>query len=1079
MHRTDKKSLSLNDLQPLHPNNPEMVIKLAISHRERGDSRLCRKLLSNILAHTPNHRGALLAMITTHAQQQEYKQALQYADVAIKMLPNDVGLTLRRAVLLRQLHRTNESILALKDLHSLHPDNPQVTIELAISYRSRGDRAACRTLLKNVLAHTPNHRGALLAMIATCAQLQDFKQALEYADEAIKIFPSDVDLALKRATLLRQLQRVDESILELENLHAQQVDNPQVAIELAISHRERGDNHLCQKLLQDVLTHTPNHRGALLATIATCIQLRDRIQALEYADKAIKALPNDLGLTLKRAVLLRQLQRVDESILALQDLHALHPDNSQVTFQLAISHRERGDSHLCQTLLNNVLTHTPNHRGALFAMIETCVQLQDHRRALEYADKANKVLPNDADLALKQAALLRQLQREDESMLALKKLHALHPDNSKIAVELATFHRERGDSVLCKRLLNKVLTHTPNHRGALLAMIATCVQLHDFKQALRYTDKALTAHPDDFGLTAKRATLLCKLNRVNESIEIIENLLKIHPDQLNLKKQLALFYRLNCEHLKSDNLILDFLSTPTSDKSVLLSKITAHLERCEFNLAVAICEKLIQQFPKDLEVQLLYADTLSQSHRYTEAVTIFNFLENYISDSTSFIIAKTMFLLDYKNPEYALKFLKACTNKNNHNNYIQIKLLELYIYYNKIDDAVKLITNSPKNSLILKHELNILLVLILLLNKQNSDAKNVLQRIQVRENPSSPRLLPWILKALENNEEATKIATQNIESATESIATSPDAHPGLDEPVMNTAKIQTPRYCDKNQQSSRALNIHTYLLKSLQGTVSPQYPVDRRALGIAWSFADQSKYSFADWTSKIIRSTSIINLFVDAVENTPEALDFLSDFILSPEVSILHNHYAHNKPFLIATSHFCIPWTLWWLANNFKRMRYIATINRFNSNNSITKNAITANFDNISIRKILNFLQHGGILAATIDANPALRLDFSTYKIGIGHICGRKVAITTLLPRLAWRKNMPIYWLQAKRANNHIAFDFELLASPLPEETKDAWCARWTATIAVKLEELICGHPENISLSSPIWPYLAHKEFLS
>jgi tetratricopeptide (TPR) repeat protein len=1021
-------------------------------------------------------KAEFLKKITTCAHQQDYKKALEHADEAIQNFPNDTAIAVRRAVLLRQIHRTEESIQELNRLHTLHPENSNILFEMAICHKENGNNETCLNLLNKVLAVKPDHRGALLLRITIYTQIKNFKQALECADEAVKILADDTVILLKKAVLLRQMNRLNESVEELEKLHSLNHDNPQIAFELATSHKENGNNEACLNLLKKVLAVKPDHRGALLQRIAVCSQEQNFKLALEYADNAIKILPDDLNAALRRAVLLRQTNRVAESFLELEKLHSLYPENPQITFELAVSHKSNGNDTECTDLLKKVLADKPDHRGALLQMIITYSQMQNFKLALEYADQAIRFLPNDTVIALRRAVLLRQVHRTEDSIQELEKLHSLDPDNPQITFELAVSHKENGNNTESLNLLEEVLAAAPHHQGALLERISTYELMNDFQQAFKYTEEAITVLPENQYFPMKKVILLQQLYQFDESIELLKKMLAANPDRLDLKERLALAYSMVDDYFESEKLMTDFLDTPTSNKTVRLRQIARHLYRAEFKKAVSLCEEVRQQFPEDLEVKLAYADALSQSRRFAEANTILDSLESDGVQNSNFADVKVRTLLAIENSEVALKWLRNYTKSHSSDKQILSKLLYMLIFYYKLDEAVDLIlTSSVKHCLFLPIQI-FMLAVVLLANDRKSEAEMILKSLTFPDYAITNRLLPWILKELGRNEEAKNTALQNIAISSNNPIVISENIPILNALGMNTENLENKLSCKNKVSASQISKMGDFLLKSFHGETSPFFPINRTILEIAWSFADQSAYVFEDWATKVAQATDFSILACKAFDSNPEALEAFSKIVDFPDLTILNERYQQRKPFLITTSHFGAPWSLWCLMKHFPEMHYLANYDYPLSNNPFTRNAESNNGDIKSLRKMTMLLKDGRSLAAAADFLPATTNLMPLQKSATGTLFGKKIQLPSILPRLAWRRNIPIYWLQAKAANGRIVYDFEPFPKPRAEDSQEIWCDRWADAFASKLGELVCAPPENISLATPSWQLLANNK---
>lgn len=225
----------------------------------------------------------------------------------------------------------------------------------------------------------------LLLAVGRAQKAHDYTGALQQVYAALEHHPDDLPLQMRKAVVLRQLQRNDEGISHLQKLLEQYPRNLAIKHTLAVSYRVAGNHDASLELINTVLEQQPNHRGALITVIDIANARQNFSDALRHADRAASVYPDDLSVQIKKAVALRGLRRHDEGIALLVALHAQNPHDQTVMLALATSHRAAGDSEASLAVFDAILAQQPNHHAALIAKIEGVSRQQDHATLSDFA----------------------------------------------------------------------------------------------------------------------------------------------------------------------------------------------------------------------------------------------------------------------------------------------------------------------------------------------------------------------------------------------------------------------------------------------------------------------------------------------------------------------------------------------------------------------------------------------------------------------------------------------------------------------------------------------------------------------
>ncbi|MBU2993856.1 tetratricopeptide repeat protein [Octadecabacter sp. 1_MG-2023] len=230
----------------------------------------------------------------------------------------------------------------------------------------------------------------------------------------------------------------------------------------------------------DATRHNKPTAADLLKAVTEAQMVLNYNGALQQVVAALELYPNNLPMQLRKAVVLRQLQRKDEGISHLQALLKRHPRNVAIMFGLVAAHREAGEYDAGLELIAAILALQARHRGALIAKIDIAIALHKFDDALSHANAAEAVYPHDLTILVKKAVSFRGLRRHDEGISLLASLLKRNPSDLSIMHTLATSHRVAGDQDASLKLIDMMLVEQPNHRGALVAKIGLASKLQDF-----------------------------------------------------------------------------------------------------------------------------------------------------------------------------------------------------------------------------------------------------------------------------------------------------------------------------------------------------------------------------------------------------------------------------------------------------------------------------------------------------------------------------------------------------------------------------------------------------------------------
>ncbi|MBV9991022.1 MAG: tetratricopeptide repeat protein [Alphaproteobacteria bacterium] len=124
---------------------------------------------------------------------------------------------------------------------------------------------------------------------------------------------------------------------------------------------------------------------------------------------------------------------------------------------------------------------------------------------------------------------------------------------------------------------------------------------------------------------------------------------------------------------------------------------------------------------------------------------------------------------------------------------------------------------------------------------------------------------------------------------------------------------------------------------------------------------------------------------------------------------------------------------------------------------------------NRALRELMAEIAKGtliGFAAESRDADNGIELDF----------LGRRIAISTMVPRLIWKLKPRSMWWHAlwkepdeRGGGERVRIELDMLPDPEEGEPLEPWCRRWLDAYLERVARIMQGDPRNLNLRHGIW----------
>lgn len=383
---------------------------------------------------------------------------------------------------------TRHLLAAARTLGALDPaDAKAVALRFNLAKCLQASGASKEALaLCTELADALPDRGDIAHLVINLAiDAEDYDTALAAIASNEAHFATATDLLTKKAVALTRAGRDAEALPLLEDLRARAPDHPFALLNLGRIYRRQGAWAKADDAFGTIVAADRTNEGGWLGRINTALAQRDLDSAMDFAQDARAALPNDPQILLIAARVLTMLDRLDdaETLLASarDDWAKAHPG---IGVGLAQLRRQKGDFAGADATYAEVLRDDTSHAGAWIGRLQNLLEQGDIDTALAMSDAARASCPDTAPILRLHATILRRAGRDQDAIDVLETLHRSHPEHTGFTLSLAGARRQLGHLDDADRLFADVLSKEPENWIALQGRVGIAEARQDYDAAL-------------------------------------------------------------------------------------------------------------------------------------------------------------------------------------------------------------------------------------------------------------------------------------------------------------------------------------------------------------------------------------------------------------------------------------------------------------------------------------------------------------------------------------------------------------------------------------------------------------------
>jgi tetratricopeptide (TPR) repeat protein len=545
--------------------------------QQQGDTPTARKLATEMTEATPDLVPAWLIRAELAAAAKEYADAQNSIGRVLSRDPgNPQALILRARVRVAE-GKAEQAVTELESMVEAYPQSHLAQMELGAAFLAANNPAGATRAFSRAAVLAPEAPEPVLSLAELNLRRGDARAAASALEPLVQKRPDLVPARVMLAQAFRATGNYDRAIALLEPLRQAAPDNPQILSLLSGIQAQRGNFDAARTGLEQVYAAQPN-----IVTLEQLINVDlasgNQDQATRRAQERLEQEPNSA----ESHILMAKVQLARRDVAAaeqsLQRAIELRPDVATSYAMLAQLYMQTGQQEQALTRLNEVLERRPQDQGALMtsamlleqrgdlagakARYERLIEVNprsgvalnnlayleseqsgNFERALELAERAREIMPNDPNVADTLGWILYRRGQYPRALALLQESAQRLPDNGSVQFHIGLTRSMLGDEPGARTALTRALnTQLPDADARLarerLELLEVDALQPDPAQRAR-VERALAQAPQDPVALIRMSSLHRQAGQLDQAITTAEQATQATPNNISALLLLA------------------------------------------------------------------------------------------------------------------------------------------------------------------------------------------------------------------------------------------------------------------------------------------------------------------------------------------------------------------------------------------------------------------------------------------------------------------------------------------------------------------------------------------------------------
>ncbi len=545
-----KESLEiLYKLHEQYPNNLRYRLEIAGIKYKLKDFEDVEHELADVLKKNKNLPQANSLMSLSKLNQKQYKEAIEYAQNVLNVLPEHYLSMFVVGVSELALGNLNQAEKYLNQVLFQFPDNVEVKRMLANLYIAKKEGEQALLLLESIDKDKVAQSANLSLSLGTAYLLTgDYQKAVEALHNAKKLEPDNKLIKERLVTGYFKANDLKNAIASLENI-ASDKNNKQAQYLLIITYIQNKEYEKARKTIETLKIQSPDDSNLYNLQAALYLINKNKSLALSTYQKAIEInknyIPAYLGIV-RIYMAEKQYKQADELFKKI-----LKINNKYIKAWLgrASIAEITGNTDKVEYFIKEGLKKSEgdfkSERIALEQLAKWYVKQDQKEKVLELSDEFVKRYPGQEGAQYFQVKALFLNGKRRKAEAVLEKLLFNEPGNRRYQLLLITLLVENKDYSRALELLDNVLESQPDDKKALILKAKLLVQNEQFKEALEVSKHLQTTFPEDIEGYKLEADILLSEKKYDDALVKYQKIFGKKPSNQVLLKIVDIFLQQN------------------------------------------------------------------------------------------------------------------------------------------------------------------------------------------------------------------------------------------------------------------------------------------------------------------------------------------------------------------------------------------------------------------------------------------------------------------------------------------------------------------------------------------------------
>ncbi|WP_394754648.1 tetratricopeptide repeat protein [Crenothrix sp.] len=541
------------NLTVLYPENQDYKITLAKLYTQVGKKQEAEALLGELIALAPNitkPRLLLLDFLSDTAPDKVIEHLHQYIahfkDAPRRLLELATWTITRNH--LDEARKILNQVVALEDDSSVGLSAKTLLAKIAFEVH---DLKEAERLIGEILQDNSNYNDAKVLQARIFLVSKQYDKAMELLRKVLLNQPE-----LEEALLLlgqtyvatndqKNASQYFESALKINPINGQALD---YLYDKALSEKKI-------KLAKDMATTAVKYQGnnlAFLEKLASASLLDKDLEGAKIAVQKISELTNPLAVDVARYLKAQIFQAEGECHKAIDLYRALlikFPGNQDTLDNMASCFEKLNKRNDMIIVLHDLHAKTPDNASISLLLADLLLR---EKKMSEGVDILTKLIKNNAKVPQAYIILAKLKAAQNDKVAALSAFQEglnHNPDAIRLSLSLADFYQQQGDNDLAVSIYEGLLARNPNLNGVINSLAVLLTDQYSsaemLKKAVQLTERFKDS--DQAYYRDTYAWALIKQGKVNEGVTILQEVITSLPDVPVFR------YHLGVAYANSDN----------------------------------------------------------------------------------------------------------------------------------------------------------------------------------------------------------------------------------------------------------------------------------------------------------------------------------------------------------------------------------------------------------------------------------------------------------------------------------------------------------------------------------------------